>query len=685
MSMPTLNQPLHRRTAPSAVAMGVLLMLSHLAHAEPAATVLFASGDVHIRSAQGVVRAPTKGAVVDSGDTVETGRGKLQLRMVDGAMMSLNEETVLRLDEYHLASAAGDDEKGFMSLVKGGLRTISGSIGKARQDRYKLDTPAGTIGIRGTEYAAALDQGLRVSVFGGRVAVCNDGGCVDVPKGFGAVTPSKSVRPAVSTKLAVVVTPAETTSTSAAAESAPAQESAAATTTSTSTTTNTAAAAPLAAAVPSTPVTTTEGERVARYVAAVLSSPDPVLPSPAPAPASGEDVLPGMGTGATPAPPRGNAPITITPAPLPPAPPAPAPAPAPAPDASPAPAPAPTPAPSPTPTPAPSPGAAPAPSPVPAPAPSPAQPDVTTPAPSPAPAPGNAPAPAPAPTPAPSPAPAPAPAPAPDTPEGPKPGGPGTAPSPAPAPQPPGARVPLPNGVGTVALVWTNDKGDPGSGLTTGERTFAPNTGLTDLDEAGAKGKKILDKGVPVDPGADGKVAWGRWTGGESKVNDGNDDDKGKDKGKGKGKIATLHYVAFVGQPSLPAFGSYGSFASTAPTVTSDGKLVAVGVINSATGRVNLALTRLFGGTATYQLNVPVSGQTFSLSGIATQLGSFGFEGVSLITSTGNGCNGGCKGTLGDGVSVRGLLGGTGNSRLGVTYGFDSRLGNVTGVIVFKP
>lgn len=241
---------------------------------------------------------------------------------------------------------------------------------------------------------------------------------------------------------------------------------------------------------------------------------------------------------------------------------------------------------------------------------------------------------------------------------------------------PPAPRVPLPNGVGTVALVWTTDKGEPGSGLTSGKRTFAPNSGLTDLDET-AKDKKMLDKGVPVDPGADGTVAWGRWTGGESKVKDGN--------GDGKGKLATLHYVAFVGQPSLPAIGSYKSFAATAPTVTREGRMVATGVINTASGNVTLALTGLGLGGATYQLTVPVAGQTFSLSGLAAQVGSFGFAGASTISSTGNGCSGGCTGTLGDGISVRGLLGGTGNSRLGVTYGFDSRLGNVTGVIVFKP
>ncbi|CAN5875718.1 hypothetical protein BH11PSE8_BH11PSE8_20630 [soil metagenome] len=228
-----------------------------------------------------------------------------------------------------------------------------------------------------------------------------------------------------------------------------------------------------------------------------------------------------------------------------------------------------------------------------------------------------------------------------------------------------------------------NDKGALGSGITEGTRTFDGKGGLSALDvlgtqnaQTGEDGKKILDKGVAVDPGADGVVAWGRWISGESKVNDAS--------GGGKGKTATLHYFAFAGQPTLPVIGSFSSFASTAPTIASGGKLVAQGEVNSASGTVNVAFLTVTGGSATYNLVVPVPGQTFSLTGQAVQTSKFGFAGVSDIRSTGNGCDGGCTGTLGNGVSVNGQIGGTAGNRIGVTYGFDSRLGNVSGVIVFK-
>ncbi len=216
-----------------------------------------------------------------------------------------------------------------------------------------------------------------------------------------------------------------------------------------------------------------------------------------------------------------------------------------------------------------------------------------------------------------------------------------------------------------------------GSGLSTGSRKFDTNNGLQELDDvAGKGGKKIFQKGVTVDPASDGIVAWGRWIGGDSKVNDAS--------GNGKGKIATLHYVALTGQPSVPVMGLFSSFASTAPTVTSGGNVNTVGNLNAAGGTVNVSFPGATGGTATYSLLVPIAGQSFSLTGSANQISTFGFAGVSDIRSTGSGCNGGCTGSLGNNISVQGLVGGSASNRIGLTYGFDSQIGNVSGVIVFK-
>ena len=574
-----------------ALVTAALCALSGTAWSAPSATVLFTAGDVHILSATGQTREVQAGAVIASGETVQTGKGHVQLRMVDGAMMSLGERTVLRLDDYHLAATSGEGERGFMSLLGGVLRTISGSIGHPRVDDYKLETPSGTIGIRGTEYTVDLREGLRVGVIGGRVAVCNDGGCVDVPKGSVAFTPSRAVKPVVSVKPLVYLVPANAQEPSVSVSS------------------------------PAPPPTTAtalpaSGDRISQYLVAALKPPTTAAPAPAGGSSGDGDVLPSL-PGSTvvesgpPPPSQGaTAPVTVSPSP----------APAPPPKPTPAPSPAPTPAPSPAPTPAPTP----------------------------------APAPAPAPTPAPSPPPPPSPAPAPVT-------------------------NPLPNGKATLGIVWSTEKGDVASGLTQGAATFDTNGGLVALDNA-SSGKKMFDKGVVTDVGADGVIAWGRWTGGQSKVKGATGDGNGV----GDGNLATLHYFALEATPAGATTGQFASFASTSPTVQSGGKLVATGAVNSATGTFSASLKLQTGGTASYLLTVPVPGQTFSLAGVASQTSPSGFSGVSLISSTGAGCAGGCTGSLGNNVSVVGQIAGAQGSEAGVTYGFDSRIGNVSGVIVFK-
>ncbi|MGH8446844.1 MAG: hypothetical protein ACREVL_16350, partial [Solimonas sp.] len=47
-------------------------------------------------------------------------------------------------------------QRAFLRLLKGGFRTVSGLIGKANPDEYRVTTPVATIGIRGTDYYAYI-------------------------------------------------------------------------------------------------------------------------------------------------------------------------------------------------------------------------------------------------------------------------------------------------------------------------------------------------------------------------------------------------------------------------------------------------------------------------------------------------------------------------------------------------
>lgn len=229
-----------------------------------------------------------------------------------------------------------------------------------------------------------------------------------------------------------------------------------------------------------------------------------------------------------------------------------------------------------------------------------------------------------------------------------------------------------------AGLVWGNERGESAASLTTGTPRFDGAGGLVELEEV-SRGRRLVEGGNPVDVGADADLAWGRWTGGKSNARG-----SGAGSTAGNGDLKTLHYFIATAVPSGATAGRFTSFASTSPTVQSGNRLVATGAVNGATGSFTAALVLDLAGTATYSLSVPVSGQTFSLTGTATQTTLTSFSGVSVITSTGTGCLGGCTGSLGGNISVIGQIAGTGGTQAGVIYGFDSRLGNVSGVIVFR-
>jgi hypothetical protein len=185
-----------------------MLLNASAAMAQSAARVTFAAGNVSIVAANGSARQAQRNAEVNPGETVTTAVDSwAQLRFSDGAMTSLQPETGFKIDEYQFKGAADGSERGFFSLLKGALRTVTGAIGHGTdRNNYKITTATATIGIRGTEYLARLDNGLTVSVGDGRVALINDAGeFVLGPGQTGFVADSKTLprlviqKPVVST------------------------------------------------------------------------------------------------------------------------------------------------------------------------------------------------------------------------------------------------------------------------------------------------------------------------------------------------------------------------------------------------------------------------------------------------------------------------------------------------------
>ncbi len=162
------------------VPMALAIVIMALAVPEAFANVgrvEFSIGEVTGIDRGGKQRRLVKGSTLSAGDTVRTGRGRVQIRFTDGGYTSLQPNTEFRIDEYNYDAKRKEESVGFFSLLKGGLRTITGFVGKFRKKTYQLRTPVATVGIRGTEYLAEVGNSLTVHVGEGEIEVCSNAGC----------------------------------------------------------------------------------------------------------------------------------------------------------------------------------------------------------------------------------------------------------------------------------------------------------------------------------------------------------------------------------------------------------------------------------------------------------------------------------------------------------------------------
>lgn len=145
----------------------LVLCCPAVAAAADAGSVLFATGDVMAERQPAV--ALGKGDAILDNDVIATGdASRAQLRLLDGAKIAIRPNSRLRIDEYVFAGTRDQDtgevvatsgDRSVTTLIKGGLRTITGAIGKEDEAAYEVRTAVGVLGIRGTEYSAVFCNG----------------------------------------------------------------------------------------------------------------------------------------------------------------------------------------------------------------------------------------------------------------------------------------------------------------------------------------------------------------------------------------------------------------------------------------------------------------------------------------------------------------------------------------------
>ena len=164
----------------------LLLCFSNIvAASESVGKVILSFGQNYAVDAVGKERLLKRQAELYADDLLKTGdKGRLQVRFSDGSRLSLKPQTEFRIAEYSFDASNPEEGKALYKLLKGGMRTISGKIGKVNKENYKLETVVATIGIRGTHYGTEFTPtGLYTETLDGKVVVETDEGIVEVNAG----------------------------------------------------------------------------------------------------------------------------------------------------------------------------------------------------------------------------------------------------------------------------------------------------------------------------------------------------------------------------------------------------------------------------------------------------------------------------------------------------------------------
>jgi hypothetical protein len=166
-------------------------------------TVTQLAGTLSVRKADGSIRILSQRSQIENGDTVTSERDSYaQIRFTDGAQITLKPTTAVKLNRFKFAEDQPKEDSFFYTLIKGGLRAVTGSVGKRNPENYQVETATATVGIRGTTFSAddciterdsnndcaRLDAGVYVSVADGEVVVRNGQGELGLAAGqFGLI------------------------------------------------------------------------------------------------------------------------------------------------------------------------------------------------------------------------------------------------------------------------------------------------------------------------------------------------------------------------------------------------------------------------------------------------------------------------------------------------------------------
>jgi len=167
----------------------VFATLCQLVLAAPA-VVSALTGTAQAIPGAGAPRALRIGDDVNQGETVTTEENSsLVLRFEDGQVVALTGRSRLAVNAYTFDRIDATKSNVLLSLLTGGMRAITGLIGRRDPSKVAYRAGSATIGIRGTDVTIATSGGdVAVTVAFGEISFTFNGLTVSIPVGEGVRT-----------------------------------------------------------------------------------------------------------------------------------------------------------------------------------------------------------------------------------------------------------------------------------------------------------------------------------------------------------------------------------------------------------------------------------------------------------------------------------------------------------------
>jgi hypothetical protein len=178
----------------SGVAVVLLCVACAASAAEVVGVITHLAGTVSVKHPDGVSKVLSAKSELLEGDILTTEKDTyVRIKFIDNAEVVMRPGTVLKITSYAFQAADPKADSATLDMLKGGLRAVSGAIGKRNKEAVSFITPTATIGIRGTHFGVQYCNGdcAGVPTANGETPV--DGLYVDVADGVIAVTSNAGV------------------------------------------------------------------------------------------------------------------------------------------------------------------------------------------------------------------------------------------------------------------------------------------------------------------------------------------------------------------------------------------------------------------------------------------------------------------------------------------------------------